>query len=172
MSVSVLSPIESLPAIRVHLMPHSVRGAQRGSRNSASPAVSSVSGRRELGPPVGWGRGSRVVHDVGRDVGGLFRTDERLYVNNRDRTKLVEGVLWQVEVVRTALSDEFAYVDVHGVLCFIGCEWGLFMRRKRIKGVTALWPKALPDHVSAPGPLDERAAVIAEHLRCRLPPAT
>lgn len=107
-----------------------------------------------------------------RDVGSLFRADERLYVNGRDRTKLVDGVLWQVEVVRTALSDEFADVDVHGVLCFIGCEWGLIMRRKCIKGVTALWPRALPDQVSAPGPLDERVAVIAEHLRCQLPPAT
>jgi len=103
-----------------------------------------------------------------RDVGSLFRTDERLYVNGRDRTKLVDGVLWQIEVVRAALADEFGDVAVHGVLCFIGCEWGLIMRRKRIKGVTTLWPKALPDHVSAPGTLGDRAGAIAAHLRLQL----
>ena len=34
-----------------------------------------------------------------RDVGGLFRSDRRLYVNGRDRTKLVDAVLAQVAVV-------------------------------------------------------------------------
>lgn len=103
-----------------------------------------------------------------RDVGSLFRTDERLYVNGRDRTKLVDGVLWQGEVVRTALSDDFPDVDVRGVLCFIGCEWGLIMRCKRIKGVTALWPKALPGHVAAAGTLGDRAGAVAAHLRLHL----
>lgn len=106
-----------------------------------------------------------------RDVGSLFRTDERLYVNGRDRTKLVDGVLWQVEVVRAALADGFPDVDVHGVLCFIGCEWGLIMRRKRIKGVTALWPKALPGHVTVAGTLGDRAGVVAVHLREQFPAA-
>jgi Nuclease-related domain len=40
-----------------------------------------------------------------RDVGGLFRTDEQLYVNKRDRTNLADGVLGQVEVVRAASGD-------------------------------------------------------------------
>lgn len=107
-----------------------------------------------------------------RDVGGLFRTDERLYVNNRDRTKLVEGVLGQIGVVRTALGDEFRGVDVHGVLCFVGCEWGWFMRQKHIKGVTALWPNALADHVSATGEHVDQVRVIADHLRLKFRPAT
>lgn len=106
-----------------------------------------------------------------RDVGSLFRTDERLYDSGRDRTKLVDGVLWQVEVVRNALADEFPDVDVRGVLCFIGCEWGLIMRRKRIEGVTALWPKALPSHVSVAGALGDRVGVVAAHLRQQLPAA-
>lgn len=107
-----------------------------------------------------------------RDVGGLFRTDERLYVKNRDRTKLVKGMRWQMEVVRTTLGDHFADVPVHGVLCFVGCEWGWRMRQKRIAGVTVLWPKALPDFMSAdsssPGRLDQ----IADHLAEALRPAT
>lgn len=107
-----------------------------------------------------------------RDVGGLFRTDERLYVNNRDRTKLVEGVLGQIEVVRNALGDEFPGVDVQGVLCFVGCEWGWFMRQKRIKGITALWPNALAEHVSATGDHVDQVRLIADHLRLKLRPAT
>ena len=106
-----------------------------------------------------------------RDVGGFFRTDERLYVNNRDRTKLVEGVLRQINVVRTALGEDFSDVEVRGVLCFVGCEWGWIMRTKRVEGVTALWPTALSDHVSATGPLSDRIPEIAVHLRGRLRPA-
>ena len=107
-----------------------------------------------------------------RDVGGLFRTDERLYVNNRDRTKLVEGVLHQVDVVRVALGPDFADVAVNGVLCFVGCEWGWLMRSKRVKGVTALWPTALPDHVSIAGSLSDRVTTITDRLRSELRPAT
>jgi hypothetical protein len=107
-----------------------------------------------------------------RDIGGLFRTDERLYVNSRDRTKVVDGVLHQVDVVRTALGTAFSDVAVQGVLCFVGCEWGWIMRTKRIKGVTALWPQALPDHVSDTGSHAARVHDIADRLRANLRPAT
>lgn len=107
-----------------------------------------------------------------RDVGSFFRLDERLYVNGRDRTALVEGVLGQLDVVRTTLADAFPDVPVRGVLCFVGCEWGWRMRQKVVKGVTALWPVALPDHVSAAGPHAAEVAAIAAHLRTRLKPAT
>jgi Nuclease-related domain len=32
-----------------------------------------------------------------REVGGWFRTDERLFVGGRDRSKAVEGMSWQVD---------------------------------------------------------------------------
>ncbi len=107
-----------------------------------------------------------------RDVGSLLRADLRLYVKGRDRTKLVDGMLRQMEVVRTALGEEFADVEINGVLCFVGCEWGWIKRTKRVKGVTSLWPAALPDHVSSAGALNERIKHIAEHLRVSLRPAT
>jgi hypothetical protein len=107
-----------------------------------------------------------------RNVGGLFRVDERLYVNGRDRSKLAEGVLGQVDVVRAALGDGFAGVAVRGVLCFIGCEWGWIMRMKRIKGVTALWPAALAEHVAVPGDHRDQVREIADHLRRQLRSAT
>lgn len=106
-----------------------------------------------------------------RNVGGLLRTDERLYVKGRDRSKLVESMHWQVEVVRTALGEEFADVEVRGVLCFVGCEWGGRMRKKVIGGVTVLWLEALPAHVSADGGLGGRIDAIADHLGEKLRPA-
>ena len=106
-----------------------------------------------------------------RDRGGLFRIDERLYVNNRDRTSKVEGVLGQLEVVRTALGDAFPNVEVQGVLCFIGCYWGMRARIKVVKGVTCLWPDALPGHVVATGPHAPHLEAIAAHLRQKLKPA-
>ncbi len=107
-----------------------------------------------------------------RNVGGLFRVDERLYVNGRDRSKLADGVLGQVDVVRAALGEEFADVPTRGVLCFVGCEWGWIMKQKRVKGVTVLWPTALPDHVAAAGELGTRVEAIADHLRARLRPGS
>ena len=107
-----------------------------------------------------------------RDRGGLFRVDEQLYVNGRNCSKLVDGVLGQMDVVRTALADAVPEVPVRGVLCFIGGEWGWRMRPKVVKGVTSLWPVALPDHVCAAGPHANDVAAIAAHLRTRLRPAT
>jgi len=106
-----------------------------------------------------------------RDVGGLFRTDLRLYYGGRDRTKLVDGVLGQVEVVRVALGPDLAGVPIHGVLCFIGATWGWRLKAKTAKGVTAIWPKGLPELVARSGmkPLD--VAPVAARLREALPPA-
>ena len=50
--------------------------------------------------------------------GGLFRPRvDRLLVGSRDCTKLVDGVLKQVDVARELLLSE---VPVHGVLCLPG----------------------------------------------------
>ena len=102
----------------------------------------------------------------------MFRLDERLYVDGRDRSKLVEGVLGQIEVVRRALGEEFGDAPIRGVLCFVGCEWGWIMKQKHFNGVTALWPNALADHVSAAGNHGQQVAVVAEHLRSRLRPGS
>jgi hypothetical protein len=107
-----------------------------------------------------------------RNVGSLFRPDERLYVNNRDCSKLVDGVRGQIDVVRAALGDELADVPISGVLCFVGCTWGFVKRQKVINGVTALWPDALPAHVAAEGELGPRVTAIADHLRSRLRPGS
>lgn len=65
-----------------------------------------------------------------RDVGRQFHVDERLYVNGRDRSALVDGVLWQVDVVRTALGEEFGSIPIRGVLCFVWGRVGLDQEAK------------------------------------------
>jgi hypothetical protein len=94
----------------------------------------------------------RVEHRVD---GGLFspRVD-KLMVGHRDCTKLVAGVVKQVERVRAAL-DGAGLVDVpsYGMLCFVDAEWGLFSRPFSIGAVTVLWPKRAAEYVSRAGVL-------------------
>ncbi len=58
-----------------------------------------------------------------RRTGGIFspRT-ESLYINGRDRTSLVHGLLKQVDAVRRELHRVHVTVPVRGALCFVGTE--------------------------------------------------
>ena len=56
-----------------------------------------------------------------RDVGGWFKTDLRLYVSGRDRSKLLDGLAWQVEAVTTVLAGR--QVPVSRAVCFTDAEW-------------------------------------------------
>jgi hypothetical protein len=104
-----------------------------------------------------------------RVVGGWLHPEERLYVNNRNQTKLVEGVLWQMAEVRTVLGDE--PVPIHGALCFVGPNWRRFFARPlSVRGIPVLWPAKVTELVSEPGPLDtaqvtDLAARLAKLLR-------
>ncbi|MGD0742103.1 MAG: nuclease-related domain-containing protein [Acidimicrobiales bacterium] len=88
-----------------------------------------------------------------RDKGGWFKTDFRLYVNGRDRTKLADGLGWQVEAVRNALvgSD----VPVHAALCFIDAEWKLLAQPFQLRGAWVIWGQKLAEMIAADGPLSE-----------------
>jgi hypothetical protein len=59
-----------------------------------------------------------------RNVGGLFSVDRRLYVDGRDRTKLVGGLERQIEAVQRALYPEFDQTPIFAVICFVNgaCE--------------------------------------------------
>lgn len=86
------------------------------------------------------------------DVGGLFRTDFRLRVGGRDRSKLADGVEWQVGIVSQALAPILPGASVHGVLCFVGAEWPLLFRKPlQFRTVTVIWPAALGDLLRRPG---------------------
>ena len=82
--------------------------------------------------------------------GGLVRPRvERLLVGSRDCTKLVDGVLKQVDVVRGLLDDD---VPVHGVLCFVEADWPLIGGTFTTRGVQSLWPRKLYPKLQAEGP--------------------
>jgi len=113
-----------------------------------------------------------------RVEGGLFRPrTETLVVGGRDCSKLVDGVLKQVDLVRTALDDPA--VPVTGVLCFVAADWPLIGGAFVTRGVHVLWSKRLVQLVTAqPSPAAAArpgAAVDVEAMRDRLarafPPA-
>lgn len=83
--------------------------------------------------------------------GGLLRQRvEKLVVGGRDSTKLVAGLIKQVDLVRSAVGSE---VPVRGVLCFIEADWPLFGGDFTINGVDVMWPKKLYPLLEAHGPL-------------------
>ena len=106
-----------------------------------------------------------------RDVGGWFSVDVRLYVDNRNQTKLVDALNWQVEGVRAALTPiGFGDAPVHPSICFTNSEWGLFAKPIRMNGIVIAWATNLIDQVRAPGPLDASAIeLLARHLSAQLP---
>ena len=75
-----------------------------------------------------------------RIEGGILRPRaEKLLVGGRDCTKLVDGVLKQVDVVRDLVGD----VPVTGALCFIEADWPVIGGAFSTRGVHVLWPKLL-----------------------------
>jgi hypothetical protein len=105
-----------------------------------------------------------------RDVGGWFKTDKRLYVAGRDRTKIAEGLGWQVNAVQRALGE--ASVPINAALCFIEAEWKLFAKPFQQNGVWVTWAKKLAEMIAEPGPLTpENVTDVAERLARSLPPA-
>ncbi len=77
-----------------------------------------------------------------RVEGGILRRRvEKLMVGGRDQTKLVDGVLGQVEHVRAALAD--VSIDVSGVLCFVDADWPLIGSFFSTRGVRVVSPRRL-----------------------------
>ena len=103
--------------------------------------------------------------------GGILRPRvERLMVGRRDCTKLVDGVLKQVDLVRGALEERGVQAPVTGVLAFVDADWPMIGGSFSTRGVHVLWPKRLHKLVLAPGELEDVAAV-REVLAAHFPPA-
>ena len=102
--------------------------------------------------------------------GGLLRPRvERLMVGTRDRTKVVDGVLKQVGVVRAVVGDD---VPIHGVLCFVDADWPLIGGAFTTRGVEVLWPKRMYPKLESSGPLDvDAVAQVHRTLAAALPSA-
>lgn len=86
-----------------------------------------------------------------RVEGGVLRPRvEKLMVGTRDCTKVVDGVLEQVDIVRGIVGDA---APIHDVLCFVEADWPLIGGSFTTRGVEALWPKRLYPKLKASGPL-------------------
>ena len=105
-----------------------------------------------------------------RDVGKWLKTDQRLYVNGRDQTKLVGGLARQINAVLEAIED--ADLRVSAALCFVDSEWGLFSKPFHQGGVLVTWPKKLSEAIAEPGPLSRTMVMnVADRLAAALPPS-
>ncbi len=104
--------------------------------------------------------------------GGWFRSDIRLFVKGRDRTKLIHGVHRQRAHVKAALvGTEFEDAPVCGALCFVDSEWPWFAKPKIVDGVVISWGKALRPMLTAEGEFDaDTRSTIHRLLAQALPP--
>jgi hypothetical protein len=101
--------------------------------------------------------------------GGILRPrTEKLLVGTRDQTKLVDGVLKQVEVVRGIVGDD---IPVTGVLCFIEADWPLIGGAFTTRGIEVLWPTKLYPRLAAEGPIACGVDDLHRALASALPPA-
>lgn len=90
-------------------------------------------------------RGQRPSLHVER---GLIRPRvETLRVGGRDKTKLVDGVRSQVEMVSDALAE--TTIKVKGVLCFVEADWPLIGGAFTVNDIDVLWPKLLLKRLTA-----------------------
>ena len=107
-----------------------------------------------------------------RDVGGWFRSDERLYIDRRDRTKLVDGTASQVQAVSEACRDLLVGTVVRPALCFVDVTVGWFAKPFLVRGVAVLRVSQLESVLTRPGPFDPVAIEqIARRIARRLPSA-
>lgn len=75
-----------------------------------------------------------------RIEGGILRPRvEKVLVGRRDCSKLVDGVLKQVDLVRQVVGD----VPVMAALCFVGADWPLIGGAFATREVQVMWPKRL-----------------------------
>ncbi|MGH9106124.1 MAG: nuclease-related domain-containing protein [Acidimicrobiales bacterium] len=103
------------------------------------------------------------------DVGEWLRTDLRLKVAGRDRTKLLDGLEWQMGRLSEMLERlaPGPAVPVCGALCFVGSEWPRFRPKPLVFGAMAVvWPSGLPEVLSTLRPptaipLAETATLLA-----------
>ncbi len=78
--------------------------------------------------------------------GGVLRPRvEKVLVGRRDCTRLVDGLLKHVDLVREVVGD----VPVTGALCFVGADWPLIGGAFTTRGAHVLWPKRLTKLLTA-----------------------
>lgn len=108
-----------------------------------------------------------------RDVGGLFRRDERLFVGRRDCSKLADNMAWQVEAVQHVLGSRGvdAMPPITPVLCFVRGDWPLFSPPNSFRGVRLEGTRSIKGLLANPQVLDAAAIdQLSRVLAAALPP--
>ena len=96
--------------------------------------------------------------------------DAKLVIRGSDKTKLIDGLAKQVELVRAAVADDS--VPVHGALCFLDTSELPTFRTLTFDGFYLVYRKRLAKLINADGPLEvERIEAIARELSTRFPRA-
>lgn len=106
-----------------------------------------------------------------RDKGGLFRTDERLYVGGWDRSRLADKMAWQVKAVETLLESLECTATVTPVVCFIDVSWPLLFPPDSFRGVRLEGPRSLRKLITRTQVLDAgEIEKLARTLAAAFPP--
>ena len=111
---------------------------------------------------------------VKRDVGPLWREENKVYVAGRDRSGLAKGVESQVDAVLAALrpDPDAKGTDVHAALCFVESDWGVLDFPFRVGFVWVLYPGALKNRLKKNGPVPrDRMERMARRLDLSFPKA-
>jgi hypothetical protein len=132
-----------------------------------------VPGRRANIDHLAIGPAGVTVIDSKRYKGKVMVRGHNLFVNGRNRTKLIHGIKGQVEVVRAALAgSEFADTPIDAALAWVDVDRLPMLRTLRVDGVLIDGTRKIVKQASRPGPLsiadvDQLAALLDE----KLPPA-
>ncbi|ABL80568.1 MULTISPECIES: nuclease-related domain-containing protein [unclassified Nocardioides] len=96
--------------------------------------------------------------------GGILRPRvEKVLVGRRDCTKLVDGVIKQVDLVRDLVGD----MPVNAALCFVDADWPLIGGAFSTRGVYVLWPKRLGKLLAEAPPGELDVAAVREAVASR-----
>ncbi len=97
---------------------------------------------------------------------------ERLLINGRDWTRLLDGLDRQVEVVRHVLSRiDSIEIPIHGALCFTNADLP-WLSTARMRGHLLIYGRALARRLNAAGPLPPTIVdSLTRTLAATLPPA-
>ena len=92
---------------------------------------------------------------VRRETGPLWRRDNELFIGGRNRTRLGNGVVRQVDAVKAALrlDESLPGTDLLAALCLREAEWGLFDSPFQLGTVWVMYPGALKKRLRKNGPL-------------------
>lgn len=92
-------------------------------------------------------------------VGGLFNERRTiLTIAGRDRSRLVEAVEAQIEIVRTVLAgSEYKDVGIEGALCFADVDGLPLLSHQQLRGVAIDGPRQIAKLANRPGSLGEEA---------------